>query len=105
MSCISCRKEEGRLEVGLLPIRKQGAEELSLQRDFLSAPVPDFSDPEIVFRAAVDGVDHAELLRHLAGLSELADDLAGETDLVDFAVVHALGIVRVGTVEELVRAA
>src|SRR5262245_25568959 len=33
---------------------------------FLRAPVPDFGDDQIVLGPAVDGVDHAELLRQLA---------------------------------------
>src|SRR5205823_3813807 len=78
---------------------------LALQRDFLYPPVPDLADPEIVLRAAVDRVDHAELFRELAGVAELADDLAGEADFVDFAALHALRLVRVRAVQVLCRAA
>src|SRR5438034_8957170 len=78
---------------------------LTLQRDLLRAPVPDLADDQIVLRPAVDRVDDAEFFRHLAGLAELSDDLAGEADLVDLAVLHALGIVRVGAVQVLGRAA
>src|SRR5712691_1572549 len=65
---------------------------LTLQRDLLRAPVPDLADDQIVLGPAVDRVDDPEFFRHLAGLAELADDLAGEADLVDLAVLHALGI-------------
>src|SRR5438876_721232 len=78
---------------------------LTLQRDLLRAPVPDLADDQIVLGPAVDRVDDAEFFRHLAGLAELADDLAVEADLVDLAVLHALGIVRVGAVQVLCRAA
>src|SRR5205807_8549808 len=74
-------------------------------RDFLCTPVPDLPDAEIVFRPGGDAVDHAEFLRHLARLPELADDLAVQADLVDLPVVHALRIVRVRRVEILIGAA
>src|SRR4029079_7319166 len=61
--------------------------------------------PIVRFGAAIERVHHAELFRHLAGAAELADDLAGQPHLVDLAVLHALGLVRVGRVEVLRRAA
>src|SRR2546430_181440 len=79
--------------------------QLPLQRHLLRAPVPDLADPQIVLRPAIDRVHDAELLRHLARLAEPADDLSRETDLVDLAVGHALGIVRVRAEEILRRAA
>src|SRR3954449_4382951 len=65
------------------------------QLDLLRAPVPHFADDQIVFGAAVDRVDHAELFGQLAGLAKTADHLAVQLNLVDLAVVHAFGIVRV----------
>src|SRR4029079_6194426 len=85
--------------------RRDGARARSVQRHLLGAPVPDLADPEGIFGAAIERVHHAELFRHLAGAAELADDLAGEPHLVDLAVLHALGLVRVGRVEVLRRAA
>src|SRR5439155_25664918 len=78
---------------------------LPLQRNLLCAPVPDLTDDQIVFGPAVERVDDTELLRQLACLAELADDLSIQLQLVDLAVVHALGIVRVGAVQILRRAA
>src|SRR5262245_56142195 len=75
------------------------------QRHFLRAPVPDFADPEIVFRPAVDGVHHAEFLGQLSGLSEFADKLSAELHLVDLAAIHALGIVRIRREQVLLRSA
>src|SRR2546426_218805 len=77
----------------------------SAKRPLLPPPVPDLADDQVVLRPAVDRVDDAELLRQLSRLAELADDLSVQLDLVDLAVVHALGIVRVGAVEILRRAA
>src|SRR4029077_8646792 len=48
---------------------------------------------------------HAELLRHLAGLAELADDLTAELHFVDVAAVQALRIVGARRVRILRRAA
>src|SRR5438067_780503 len=48
---------------------------LLLQRQPLHAPVRHLADQQLVLAAAVDRVGEAELLRQLAGGSELADDL------------------------------
>src|SRR5262245_34897660 len=78
---------------------------LLVELHFLSAPVPDLADDQIVLGPTVDGVDHAEFLGQLACLAELADDLSAQLELVDLAVVHAFRIVRVGAVEILRRSA
>src|SRR6266851_1517632 len=78
---------------------------LTLQNDLLRAPVPDLADDQIVLGPAVDRVDDAEFFRQLAGLAELADDLSVQLQLVDLAVIQALGVVRVRAVQILRRAA
>src|SRR5262249_55560592 len=76
-----------------------------VQRHLLRAPVPDLADPERGVGAAVERVDHAELFRQLAGAPEFPDHFAGQLHLVDLAVLHALGLVRVGAEEILRRSA
>src|ERR1700730_6635648 len=76
-----------------------------VQRELLHAPVRNFTDVELIFVPAVDFVDRSEFLQLLAGLAELAEDLAIELHLVDFAVVIEItGTVGVRAVEVLVRA-
>src|SRR3954470_470405 len=88
------------------PLAHAAACVMSLHKDhLLCAPVPDFADPQRRVGPTVDGVGHAEFLRHATGLSESADDLPGQLHLIDLAVVHALGIVRVGAEENLRTAA
>src|SRR6266851_5392085 len=78
---------------------------LTLQNDLLRAPVPDLADDQIVLGPAVDRVDDAEFFRRLAGPAEPADDLSVQPQLVDLAVIQALGVVRIRAVQILRRAA
>src|SRR6478672_1980275 len=83
---------------------KSEAGSLFLNRDSLYAPVGHLADQQLVLAAAVERVDHTELLQEMPGFAELADDLPVELDLVDFAVVERLGIVGVRDVQVLMRA-
>ena len=68
---------------------------LGFQGYFLNSPVADFTDEEFVGAAAVDLVDHGELLHLFAGFTELAENFAIELQLVDFSVieiVYAVGV-------------
>src|SRR5882762_8168122 len=69
-----------------------------LERQFLDAPVQNFSDIKFVFRGAGDGVDPAELAGLFAGFAEYAENFSLEAEFVDAAGVG------VGGVEDLIRA-
>src|SRR4030095_11446936 len=60
------------------------------QLGLLHAPGRHLTEEQLVLVAAVDRIDDAELLRHASGRTELAEDLAVETHLVDRRVVHAV---------------
>src|SRR5687767_15151990 len=77
----------------------------AFKRHFLHAPVRHLADEQDVLLAAVDRVGQPELLRQLAGRTELADDLAIELHLVDRRVLHAVFVAGVGDVEVLRRSA
>ena len=55
---------------------------------FISADVPKILalEPDLVLTTAVNLIDSAKLLRQLAGMTEPAEQLAGQIHLVDFAV-------------------
>src|SRR5262245_42692375 len=75
------------------------------QCELLHAPVHEFGDVQGVGVAAVDLIDHAELLELLAGFADAADDRAVQLHLVNFAVQERiLGRVGVRAEKILVRA-
>src|SRR4051812_49017927 len=79
--------------------------ELVLQTKLLHAPIHQLSDIQGVRIAAVDFVDHAELLELMSGAAELAERCPVQLQLVDLAVEEGiLGWIRVGAVEILMRA-
>src|SRR5262245_50176756 len=55
------------------------------QRQFLHAPVEQFSDVKFIFRGARDFVNPSKLLGLMAGLAEIAEQLAIERQLVNAA--------------------
>src|SRR5688500_4055831 len=81
------------------------AARLVTQGELLHSPVHELRDVQRVRIAAVDGVDHPELLELLASLAETADHRTVQPHLVDLAIEkRILGRVGVGAVEKLLRA-
>src|SRR5262245_14315300 len=79
-------------------------QELLLERQPLHTPVGDLADVELRLAPAIHLVDRSKLLDQFAGCSELAEDLAVERHLVDLAVVHRRGRIRIGREQVLLRA-
>src|SRR5436309_15472710 len=77
---------------------------IRLQLELLHPPVRELADEDLVLVAAIDFVHRPELFCELAGPSEFAQDAAVQFHLVDFAVIHVAGAVRVRAVHVLMRA-
>ena len=90
---------------GSTPFRVAGLAGSVFQAELLHSPVHELGDVQGVGIAAVDFVDHAELLELLAGAADTAEHGAVQLHLVDLAVEErVLGRVGVGAVEKLLRA-
>src|SRR5262245_54192917 len=78
--------------------------QLLFQSELLHTPVHHLGDVQSVGIAAVNGIDHPELLELLAGLAEAPNHCAIQLHLVDLAVEERiLSRVGVGGVEKMVR--
>src|SRR5262245_21124027 len=74
---------------------------LLLQRQLLYAPVGDFADVELCLAPAIHLVDRSKLLDQFARRPEFTEDFAVERQLVDLAVVHRRGWIRLGGAQVL----
>src|SRR5689334_6814849 len=75
-----------------------------MKRQLLYSPVEQLADEKLIGIPAIHGVHRPELLRQFAGPSELPEHTSVEFHSVDLTVIQIRWIVRIGTVEILVRA-